>query len=558
MGVYITKTLLGLIFPVFLLSINPQDLTHSPNNILYVNPAAGEIRLRVKMNTVDKATLILKKNVIAMQSAFSDGGYDYFLATTTPFDSTAGYFFVLKYGNDTLIYPAGETLYARVPYYTTPEWAKGISYYSIFLDGFYNGLSDNDRPPSQAWESSPKPWHSYGGDLRGLITKIPYLDSLNIDAVIIQPITLASSNHKYNAREYSLVDSAFGDTLVLKDAINQLHNRDIKVLMSLVFTHTGNDFAAFNDVITNQLESRYANWYLVDSWPIKTSPPSYQCWLNDHRFPRLNLANSQVINYAIGYVEYWRHFGFDGFYIGENESIDPLFAKMLRNYVKPKAQNILLIGSDDRVVSGYGFDGVRNKNLTNLLRNFFIDRKLSVSEFDLSYRRLLFFKPPQVNTINLISVSDFSGRFWKDDHDDLVRLMFAFIFTSVGSPVLFYGDEVGYRKAVFLNPGSFPWDANNQDRILYYDIQSLIEIRRNNPQLRSSNFYPLYVNDINRVYAYDRGGIIIALNCDNNPSYIELPAWNGTYIDLINGEKIFVSLQKLRITVEARSFRILK
>ncbi len=558
MGVYMMKIILGLILPTMLASINHQDLTHNPNNLFYVNPAGGEIRLRTRIHAIDKAALILRKKTIAMQSAFRDDNYDYFVANTEPFDSTAGYFFLLKHGNDTLTYPSGETLYAKVPHFTVPQWAKGIVYYSIFPDGFDNGTPANDRRPAQTWGTIPRPWHSYGGDLRGLINRVPYIDSLKVDAIIIQPITLASSNHKYNTREYSIVDSAFGDTLLLKNLIDQLHARNIKVIMSMVFTHTGDDFPAFNDIIANQEASRYAGWYLVDSWPIRVSPPGYQCWLNDNRFPKLNLANSQVINYAIGFVEYWRRFGFDGFYIGESESIDPLFAKALRNHVKTKAPDLLLLGSDDRLISGHGFDGVRGASLTVLLREFFINRKLSVSEFDLSYRRLLFFRPSQVNSVSMISASDFTGRFWKDNHDDLIRVMLGFIFTAVGAPAILYGDEIGYRHSALLNPGSFPWDAKEQNRSLYADVQKLIAIRRDNPELRSNAFYSIYVNDINHVYAYDRGGIIVALNCDGNSSYVELPARNGNYLDLISGQKITASLQKLRLTIEARSFRILK
>ena len=552
------RTLIGFNFPMLLFSINPQDITHSPNNIFYVNQAAGEVRLRVKINSIDKATLMIAKKAVSMHNIYNDAGYDYFVANAAPFDSTAGYFFILNKNTDTLIYPAAETLYAKSPHFITPEWAHGITYYSIFVDGFYNGLPDNDRLPKQSWKSYPKSWHSYGGDLRGLIAKIPYIDSLNIDAVLIQPINMAESNHKYNTRDYSLIDSAFGDTLVLKDAINQFHSRNIKVILKLIFTHTGNDFNAFSDIITNGAASRYADWYFVDAWPLKTSPPSYQCWLDDHRFPKLNLANNQVINYAIGFIEYWRHFGFDGFYIGENESIDPVFSKMMRNYLKPKAHGLLLLGSDERLIGGYSFDGTSGTGLTNLLRNFFIEHKLSISEFDINYRRLIFFKPSQVNMVNLVAPSDYTGRFWKEGHDELVRLMFAFIFTSVGSPVILFGDEIGYRNSVFLNPGSFPWEQDKEDRSLYADIRRLIGIRHDHPELRSNNFYSLYVNDINHVYAYDRGGIIVILNCDTSPSYTELPAWNGPYLDLINGEKLYASLQKLRVTVEAHSFRILK
>ena len=105
----------------------------------------------------------------------------------------------------------------------------------------------------------------------------------------------------------------------LKNLINEVHKRNRKIILSVIFTHTGIDFPAFVDVVKKGKESKYIEWYFIKSTPITTSPLNYECWRSNSRFPKLNLRNPQVANYLIGFLEYWKHFGFDGFYIGEDD-----------------------------------------------------------------------------------------------------------------------------------------------------------------------------------------------------------------------------------------------
>ncbi|MEO0161616.1 MAG: alpha amylase C-terminal domain-containing protein, partial [candidate division WOR-3 bacterium] len=116
----------------------------------------------------------------------------------------------------------------------------------------------------------------------------------------------------------------------------------------------------------------------------------------------------------------------------------------------------------------------------------------------------------------------------------------------------------GMKEGRFLNMGSFPWSIDKQNRALLEEIKKLIKIRQENPFLTGKFFYPLYVNDINRVYAYDRGGTIVAFNCGENPSYTTLPVWNGTYTNLMTGERFIITTQQLRLSLPAKSFKILK
>jgi cyclomaltodextrinase len=140
----------------------------------------------------------------------------------------------------------------------------------------------------------------------------------------------------------------------------------------------------------------------------------------------------------------------------------------------------------------------------------------------------------------------------------LQRNLYAFMMTWVGSPVILFGDEVGMTNSTPLNCGSFPWDGARQNRDLLKEIQKLIQIRKDNPALTSTTFYSLYANDINQIYAYDRGGVIVIINNSDKESFVELPSWSGVYSDVITGEKKTAYDQRLRLTIGPQTYQILR
>ncbi|GAH38625.1 unnamed protein product, partial [marine sediment metagenome] len=423
------QRLLGTII-VFLLpqlsnAIDPADVFHNSNSIFYVNPSVGEIKLKVKKGSIIDAQVIINSDSAKMEIWYRNGDFDYFAARLNKFDTTATYRFILKNTGDSLIFPATDEFKPDVPLLTPPAWAFGKIYYSIFIDGFYNGVLTNDPEEKLIWGTKPEKWRSYGGDLKGVLRKIAYIDSFNPDIIILQPIFSASSNHKFNPKDYASIDSCFGDTMDLKNLIDEVHKRDKKIILSVIFTHTGIDFPAFVDVVKKGKESKYIEWYFIKSTPITTSPLNYECWRSDSRFPKLNLRNPQVANYLIGFLEYWKHFGFDGFYIGEDEKIDADFILTLRTHLKTKYPDILLLGSDVRFLDGNGFDGSTNRNFLDILMKYFVKNTLTTSDFDNLLQKMFFFNAPQVNCMNLISLSDYDKRILGEA--DIIKNLYAFI-----------------------------------------------------------------------------------------------------------------------------------
>lgn len=539
------------------LCITSADVFHDANNLFYVNPVVGEIKLRGILGKITSAHVIVDSVRHTMELGYS-GTYDYFTVRISPFDTTAAYAFVIADTVDSVRLPETGTITPRAPLFVTPQWAQGNMYYSIFTDGFYNADIQNDPATKLIWGAKPRGWLSYGGDVRGIREKIDYLDSLGPDVVLLQPILPASSNHKFNPRDYTTIDSSFGNIAEIRELIDSLHEHNMRIVMSIVCTHTGIDFPAFVDITENGAVSEYKDWYHIRSVPLQTSPPNYECWHADFRFPKLNLSNALVRRYISDAMDYWLQFNFDGFYVGVDARIDPNFVAILHAQIKEKNPELLLLGSDRRLVSGVGFDGATLDNVTDVMTDYFVNKSITTSAFDQELKRILFFNPPQVRNINLITLSDNTYRIAQTAQRDALSNLYAFFFTFVGSPVILYGDEIGMTDCAPYSPGSFSWKSQNWNRELLTEIQRLISIRKDYPQIRSNAFFTLYVNDITQVYAYDRGGIIVVLNSSNKAAFVELPAWDGTYRDCMTDETLTAHKQTLRLSVGGFSYRILK
>ncbi|MBN2621198.1 alpha amylase C-terminal domain-containing protein [candidate division WOR-3 bacterium] len=546
-----------LILPIMGSALTPADVYHSTNSIFYVNPSLHQVKIRLKQSSATEVRVYIETLSTVMPSAFQEDPYEYFAAIVPALDVGTAYHFIIKTAQDSLRIPQFGEYTAAVPAFTTPSWSHGKVYYSIFPDGFFNGDPKNDPEKTRSWGSPPHKWDPYGGDLIGIRNKLAYIESLGVDIILLQPLFIAGSYHKFDPEDFTTIDPHFGDTTTLKNLITDIHRRAIKIVCSMPFSHTGRAFPTFEDIEKNEAASKYLDWYRINTLPIKTSPPTYECWRNDPEFPKLNLSNAQVANYLLGYLEYWKHFGIDGFYIGEDSILDPAFIQTLRMNLKPRYPEVLLIGSDKRLVSGSGFDGCSNRKVTEVLTSYFIDRTMTTSEFDRAIRKLLFFNPGQVNSVNLLRLSDHNGRRFSPN-PALQRNLYAFMMTWVGSPVIMFGDEVGMTSSAPLNCGCFPWDGAQQNRSLLEEIKKLVQIRKANPALASTTFYSLYANDINQIYAYDRGGIIVIINNSDKESFVELPSWSGVYADVITGEKKTAYDQRLRLTIGPQTYQILK
>lgn len=234
-----------------------------------------------------------------------------------------------------------------------PEWSKDVIWYQIFVERFNNGDTTNDPtiesistpsasfPVPENWSLTPwtsdwytqEDWASatglklketlqhrrYGGDIQGILNKLDYISDLGITAIYLNPINDAPSLHKYDARNYHHIDINFGpdpegdlaimatenpadpstwkwtsaDKLFLK-LIDELHKRNIKVIVDYSWNHTGVLFWAWQDIVKNQEKSVYKDWYEVITYDNTATPENeftYKGWLNIMSLPEIRKVN---------------------------------------------------------------------------------------------------------------------------------------------------------------------------------------------------------------------------------------------------------------------------
>ena len=359
----------------------------------------------------------------------------------------------------------GGTLLRNDDVFRTPDWAKHAIWYQVFLDRFRNGDASNDRQPVRPWTSdwfTPSEWEGkdgqtfykffvfdrqYGGDIAGLEEKLPYLKDLGVNAIYLNPIFKAESNHKYNSESYVHVDDHFGtlgdyDAVVATEDHNDpstwkwtesdkrflkflktAHAQGFKVIIDGVFNHVGTAHPAFQDVKKNGKKSRYADWFNITSW----DPFKYEGWFGLDALPvfkksKDGLASEQVKQYIFNVTRRWLDpdgdgdpsDGIDGWRLDVPNEIPAPFWVEWRKVVKSANPSAYITGEiwqrGDEWLDGRHFDAVMNYEFARAVVAWVFDQKhkITPSEFDRRLRELRLAYPLEVTLVlqNLMDSHD--------------------------------------------------------------------------------------------------------------------------------------------------------
>ncbi|MDP2423823.1 MAG: glycoside hydrolase family 13 protein, partial [Bacteroidales bacterium] len=309
-----------------------------------------------------------------------------------------------------------------------PAWAKDVIWYQIFVERFNNGDPTNDPtiaaistptasfPVPEDWQITPWGWdwyeqeswakatglplretmqhRRYGGDLQGIFDKLDYLSELGITAIYFNPLNDAPSLHKYDARNYHHIDVNFGpdphgdiqiiasedpsdpatwqwtsaDKLFLK-LVDELHKRNIRVIVDYSWNHTGALFWAWQDILKNQEASPYKDWYEIITFDDPATPENefdYKGWLNIKSLPEFKKVDvvgghafahpfegnlpEDVKTHVFAVTCRWLapdgdvSKGIDGFRLDVAEQVPMGFWRDYRRFVKGTNPDALLVG----------------------------------------------------------------------------------------------------------------------------------------------------------------------------------------------------------------------
>ncbi len=442
-----------------------------------------------------------------------------------------------------------------------PEWVKHAVFYQIFPDRFANGEPGLNPENVEPWGSPPRLHNFMGGDLKGVIDHLDYVQQLGITAIYFNPIFQATSNHKYNTFDYFKIDPHFGDLTRFQELLRACHSRNIKVILDGVFNHCGRGFYAFHDVLENGRHSPFYHWFHIENLPVfpydESQPANYRSWWGIRSLPQFNIWHPPVREYLLSVARYWIEQGIDGWRLDvPNEIPDHEFWREFRRVVKginPDAYIVGEIWQDGRPwLDGTQFDGVMNYVLRDICVEFFACGSITVVEFARRIDNLLQHHPPQVTTaqLNLLGSHD-TPRFLTLAQGDPARLKLAWLFltTYPGAPCIYYGDEIGLSGEGDPHcRACFPWDETQWQQDLLDAMRQMIALRHEYPVLRTGDYRTLQADAKTNLYAFARSDehatAIVLLNNHHLPLTLvslhvdALGLADGTEcVDLISGKR---------------------
>jgi cyclomaltodextrinase / maltogenic alpha-amylase / neopullulanase len=416
-----------------------------------------------------------------------------------------------------------------------PDWVKSAVFYQIFPDRFANGDPTNDPPHTELWGDAPTRRNHFGGDLQGIIDHLDYLKQLGVNAVYLNPIFEAPSNHKYDTRDYMRVDPQFGDTLTLHRLIDACHRHSIRIILDGVFNHTGVQFFAFADVKEKGSLSVYKDWYSFKSFPVgPASNPNYDCWWGYGSLPRLNTDNPAVREYLFSVTRKWMDLGIDGWRLDVPNEISHEFWREWRTVVKSINPDAYIVGEiwedGSPWLQGDQFDAVMNYRFRNACLDFFVQRKIGPAAFDEKLEEQRKGYPDEVSfaLLNLLGSHD-TERFLTlcSGNTAVLKLAMLFQMTYPGAPMVYYGDELGMQGG--KDPGcrgTMVWEKGGRDTTLLRFTQNAIAIRNSHRLWRTGTIHGVLEDEKQGVYGFMRVGSgargLVLLNRNDAPATVTL------------------------------------
>lgn len=444
---------------------------------------------------------------------------------------------------------------------TLPLWYKEGIMYQIYVDRFYNGHEDgailhpkkksllhgdwNDIPMyHRAPDRSIDQWDFFGGNLEGVVKKLPYLEDLGVTILYLNPIFEAASNHKYDTGDYLRIDPMYGDEEGFKTLVAEGEKRGIRIILDGVFSHTGADSIYFNKYghygkggAYQSSESPYSSWY-----SFKENREEYESWWGVKDLPEVKKMEPSFQSFIYGapdsVIAKWMDLGVSGWRLDVVDELPGAFVKGLSKRVKEKNPEAVLLGEvwedASRKVSygvlrdyfaGDELDGAMNYPLRNLLLDFMLARIPSSMAIHRLYS--LYENYPKENFQGAMNIlgshdreriltllgdapSEGSLSEWDKAHFKLspeayqraigrLKLLALIQMTLPGVPCIYYGDEAGMEGyGDPYNRGTYPWERMNPELLAWY--KRLTTIRREYDLWNKGDFEPLTMED--NVFAF--------------------------------------------------------
>lgn len=387
---------------------------------------------------------------------------------------------------------------------TAPDWLAEAVFYQIFPERFANGDPSLDPPGVEEWGAEPTRDNFFGGDLAGIIQHLDHIADLGANAIYLTPIFEADTNHRYDAKDYFSIDHRLGDLETFRAFVTAAHAKGIRVVLDAVLNHAGDGHWAFRDIVENEAQSKYVNWFSVENFPVQPHPvPNYRTCSGCYYLPKWNAYNPEVRAHHYEVARYWVEQGIDGWRLDVPYFINDNFWRGFRDVVKGIDDDLYIVAEEWRApeqwLQGDLADGTMNYTLRDLVLGFVADRSLSAAQFAEGMNELTARVPEgyRPGMLNLLGSHDTERLLTRHGNDlAALRLSYALLIASQGAPMIYYGDEVGLTGE--NDPGcrgTMPWDHQQWNTDLLEWLRDLIHVRAQHEPLRRGSQHVRAIGD---------------------------------------------------------------
>jgi neopullulanase len=470
-----------------------------------------------------------------------------------------------------------------------PAWVRDAVFYQVFPDRFAASARVVKPGPLEPWDAQPTNYGFKGGDLLGIVEHLDHIAELGATALYLTPIFQSASNHRYHTYDYLAVDPLLGGDAALRELIDAVHARGMRIVLDGVFNHTGRGFWPFHHVLETGAGSPYRGWFHWDEAGLAAgNPPNaypagrmrsgvgtdapepgavdpgadamsalqrlgYEAWWGMPALPKLNTDEPAVRAYLWGVAEHWLRFGIDGWRLDvPGEIQDRSFWQEFRRRCRAVNPEAYLVGEiwhvDPDWVSGDRFDALMNYPLAEAIIGFVGGPSLNEAllrshheygrvtrmdgaTFASRVSELLHAYAPETNAVqlNLLDSHDTPRALSLLGGDTEAMELATLIQASLpGAPCIYYGDEVGVEGGIDPDSRrSFPWDRTRWNEALFDSVRGSLAARHAHAELRSDELRVTATEGSALVFRRGTdGGLAVALNAGDEPA--TLPLDGGT------------------------------
>ncbi|HEY9609539.1 alpha-amylase family glycosyl hydrolase [Allocoleopsis sp.] len=481
--------------------------------------------------------------------------------------------------------------------YTRDIEFRQESIYFIVVDRFFDGDSENSEGPNpELYDPEGKDWGKYwGGDIQGIIDKLDYLKNLGVTAIWLTPLfeqvedlfINSAAIHGYWTKDFKRLNPRFihkdddpslnktqeTRNTVFDRLIDELHKRNMKMILDIVCNHSSPDFsgkkgllyddgkliADFNDD-ENHWYHHYGevtNW--EDEWQVQNCELSGLATFNEN--------NIEYRNYIKSAIKQWLDRGVDALRVDTVKHMPIWFWQEFIADIQNHRPDVFIFG-----------EWIYSSPLNDRSVEFANESGMSILDFGLATAIREALGVAAEGGFHLIQeVFDQDHRYYSatelitfiDNHDmhrfqtlnsdpDILRLAVILIMTSRGIPCIYYGTEQYLHNDTngdtnpygnndpYNRPMMDKWDTDSQ---LYRDIRLLSGLRRLNPAVSMGSQWQKYLTP--DVYCYVRryrdSLLFVAMNRGEaitlDEVETELP--EGEHTDVLSRRKFEVKEGKL-------------